>query len=252
MELKSEDKLLLSRANDCVERARSRYAFSALGFLSPAERTLIERSLPRLGDVNYMFWGGYDTVERTMFVCFPDYMEFNSENAQISALEITGREISRLSHRDFLGSALALGIKREKIGDILAAEDRCLMFAASDIAEYIRENLTKIGNAGVAVAFADFGAVEPPERNVSEISGTVASLRLDAVLSVALKVSRSAAAELIAGGLVHVNWELALQTTRLIVAGDIFSVKGFGRFRLGTIGSLSKKGRHHIVVEKYL
>ena len=250
MELK--DKLLLARADDVVERCLNRYCFCTLGFLSPAERTVIERNLPKTRDCSYSFWGGYDEAERVMFVCFPDYMEFDEREVSISVLEIRGREMERLNHRDFLGSVLALGIKREKVGDILPSDDKCLMFTSSDISEYICENLTKIGNAGVSAAIVDSGVVKTPPRAVLEITGTVANIRLDAVLSIALKVSRAVAAEYILSDNVQVNWIAVTQVSHRLSENDIFSVKGFGRFRLSKIGNLSKKGRQHITIEKFL
>ena len=252
MEMKLEDKLVLSRAEDMVERCRTRHMLCSLGFLSPAQRGLLERALPKSADVCYTFWGGHDDAERTMFVCYPDYMEFEAANVAITVLQITGREIGRLSHRDFLGSVLALGIKRAMVGDILVASDKCLMFVASDIAEYICENLAKIGNAGVSVTFAGEISEELPEREVEEITGTVANVRLDAVLGLALKISRSSAAEYITSERVQVNWAIETSLSHRIDEGDIFSVKGKGRFRLKSIGNLSKKGRYHITIEKFL
>jgi len=249
---KSDTRFLLSRAEDVVERCLNRYCFCMLGFLSPAERAVIERNLPKMRDCRYTFWGGYDDAERTMFVCFPDYAEFDANEILITVLEIRGREIERLSHRDFLGSVLALGIKREKIGDILPADDKCLMFVSSDISEYICENLLKIGNTGVSIAVATTQTAEIPERETLEITGTVANVRLDAILAVALKVSRGIAAEYITAENVQVNWVMVAQVSHRVAENDIFSVKGFGRFRLKTIGNLSKKGRQHILIEKYL
>jgi len=243
-----------------------------LGFLTPAERGLLERVLPKSSDVCCTFWGGFDDAERTMLVCYPDFMETNlsreerdssfqkepllghnvASETPVSVLRISGREIARLNHRDFLGSVLGLGIKREKIGDILVGDERCFMFVSTDIAEYICDNLSKIGNAGVRVELAEIEEVELPLRSVEEIVGTVANVRLDAVLGVALKVSRSRAAELISAGVVVVNWEIATSVAKLVSSGDVFSVKGFGRFRLSEIGGLSKKGRQYVTIEKYL
>ena len=275
MELKSEDKLLRSRAEDTLERCSVRRSVCVLGFLTPAERGLLERTLPKSSDVCCTFWGGFDDAERTMLVCYPDGfarmgiagsadpldghhsdqrepLKFEVSETPISVLRISGREIVRLNHRDFLGSVLGLGIKREKIGDILVGSERCFMFVSTDIAEYICENLSKIGNAGVSVELADVSEVELPARSVEEIVGTVANVRLDAVLGVALKVSRSRAAELISAGVVVVNWEIAASVAKLVSSGDVFSVKGFGRFRLSEIGGLSKKNRTYVTIEKYL
>ena len=247
-----ENKLLLSRLGDVIERCQCRYSQCYLGFLSPSERMTIERKLPKLSDIHNTFWGGHNEAERTMFVCYPDYAEFEPNEVPIVCLEIRSREIERLNHRDFLGSVLALGIKREKIGDILPGGDKCLMFVSTDIAEYIVDNLMKIGNAGISVGYADIDTVELPERATDEINGTVANARIDAVLSVALKVSRSKASEYITSENVQVNWENVASVTRKMSENDIFSVKGFGRFRLKTIGHQSKKGRYHITIEKYL
>jgi len=158
LELTFEDKLLISRAEDLLERAGERHMLCATVFLSPAEQTLIERTLPRRADVAYTFWGGYNEAERAMFVCYPEYKEFEPEEAPIAVIKITGRDITRLTHRDFLGSVLALGIKRDVVGDILIGSGESLLFATSEIAEYICENLTKIGNAGVVLELSSINA----------------------------------------------------------------------------------------------
>ena len=278
MELTFEEKSLVSRAEDLLERAGERHTLCATGFLSPAEQALLERTLPRGGDVSRTFWGGYDNAERAMFVCYPGYMEFDFarmgiagsaypndghhsdrrelyKNAPIVGIKIAGRDISRLTHRDFLGSVLALGIKRSVIGDILVGNGErgeCLMFVDREIARYICENLTKIGNAGVAATLSNVDAAELATRATEEINGTVASVRIDAVLGIALKLSRAKAADLIASEAVALNWITVMQTHRVVAEGDIFSVKGAGRFRLKIIGNQSKKGRYHITIEKYL
>lgn len=245
-------KLLLSRANDAVSISENKYMVKAVGFLTPAEAAYLMRNakLPIGGRVVY--FGGHKEAERTLFIVIPEYLDDAAAKEEISALNITGRNLREMNHRDFLGSLMGLGIKREMVGDILVFEDKCIIFVRSEIADYIVSNLDKIGRNGVNVSISKVDEIEIPPRRTESISGTVAGIRLDSVLSVALKTSRSKAAEFITGGVVSLNWEETESVSKSVSEGDIISVKGKGRFKVSRIGDLTKKGRYGIVIEKYV
>jgi RNA-binding protein YlmH len=255
MEKKLDTKTLLARAEDTAKICEKQYSARAFGFLTPAEAAVIKKGLnPKCvgDDINFKFFGGYPEAERCLFLTYPQYAAETIDSDFISLLEIKGRNIKTLSHRDFLGSIMGLGIKREKIGDILCLEDKCLVFVVSDIADYIISNLDMVARCGVKAAKQDIGTVVIPKRKFEEIKTTVASLRLDSVIGAALKTSRANAVEVIKQKKVSVNWQESIEPSSKVNPGDVFSVRGVGRFRLAQEINLTRKERLGICIEKAL
>ena len=252
MQQSIDEKMLLAKANDTVALCEKQYTAKAFGFLTPAEAAIIKAHLRQIyaADVRTLFYGGYPDAERCMLVALPEYAEEDAAAEFISVLEICGRDIAELNHRDFLGSILGLGIRREKIGDILCLEDKTLVFVAADIGDYIISNLDKVGRCGVKICKVTIDEIELPNRKVEEIRTTVAALRLDCIVAAALKTSRSVAAEVIKAKRVSVNWLECDNVSLQVNPGDTFSVRGKGRFRLAESVNSTKKGRLGICVEK--
>ena len=247
----SDYKLLLSKANDTLRLAESRYDTKTLGFLNPSERMFLKDRLFIQTDMLLEFDGGYEEAERTLMVCRPEFAE-NNRDKYICMLECSGKFTEKLSHRDYLGSLMGLGINRECIGDILVLEDKTLIFSKPETAEYIIQNLTKIGRTGVKIKKCPITDSVVPRRKTKDICGTVAGIRLDSVISVATGISRGKSAELIKGGLVTVNWDQTDNVAMSLKEGDVISVRGYGRMCLSKIGGWSGKGRYHITVSRYV
>lgn len=248
----SSDKLLIAKAEDVIKLSEKYSSIRRTEFLTPSEAEIIKDNHLKGFDSKQMFYGGYEGAERCMFVSYPDFYDDISFDDIISVIEVTGRDISKLSHRDYLGSLMGLGIKREKIGDIVILEDRTLVFVCEDISDYIIINLTKIGNCGIKVRIISNEDFDAPEIKYTEFSGTVQSLRLDAVLSVALKTSRNKAAMLIKAEKVQVNFKLCQEPSAFLKEGTVFSVRGFGKFELAMVNGETKKGRISITIKKFV
>lgn len=246
-----DEKMLIARAQDVVSLCEKQNCLKVLGFLTPVEAELIRRNLPGT-TVQTLFFGGYDEAERTLFVALPDYLDERDAEEIVSVVEICGRDIGSLRHPDFLGSLLGLGIKREKIGDILVLEDRCLVFVVPNIADYIAENLDKVGRKGVTVRQVELAQLEIPKRKVDRFHTTVSALRLDSVVAAAIRTSRSGANAVLAEGRVFVNWSQVDSPSFKIKPGDVLSVRGIGRFRVGEEVSKTKKDRISIYIEKFV
>ncbi len=251
MNAESEEKLLIARAEDAVRLCEKQYSMKFVGFLTPAEAICVKRNVNCAG-ANTLFYGGYDGAERTLFVVLPEYAETSECEELLSVLEIGGRGIESINHRDCLGSLMGLGIKREKIGDILVYDDRCIVFVVSDIADYIISDLKKIGNIGVKIRKAGIGEIEIPERRTEKILATVAAMRLDAIVAAGLRTSRSKVMPYITGGRVNVNWAEVCEPSHRMKEGDVFSVRGAGRFRVAAENGETKKGRVSVVIEKFV
>ena len=246
------EKLLLAKAEDTVKLSEKYCSVRHTDFLTPAEAAFVKEKNISGYDSRQKFFGGYEDAERVMFISYPDFLEECPVDEIISAIVITGRDIERLSHRDFLGSIMGLGIKREKIGDIIVLDGKTIVFSSVDIARYIKDNLTKIGNCGIHTEIKEVEKITVPEKKTEDLSGTVQSVRLDSVLAVALKTSRSKAVQLIQSEKVQVNWKIIADVSYQMKEEDIFSVRGHGRFKLFSVNGTTKKGRISISVQKYI
>ncbi len=255
MDKNFDEARLIARAYDIAEICERQYIPKAMGFLTPAEALAVSRNFKKnqfSSDLKFFAFGGYDDAERQMFFALPEYADNDTVWDFIDILEISGRDIAELSHRDFLGSLLGLGIRREKIGDILCFEDKCIVFAASDIGDYIISNLDKVARCGVSVKKIGHCDLTIPKRKFEEIRTTVAALRLDCVVGAALKTSRATAVEVIRQKRVSVNWQETDDTAAKLKGGDVFSVRGKGRFRLSDEVNETRKGRLGVCIEKYI
>lgn len=251
MQIEAEDHLWIARAEDAAAMSDKRYTPVSIGFLTPHQKNVIQTNVRPPADVRFLFFGGYDAAERTLLISYPDFIQPEPSD-YITALEVTGRMVQQLSHRDYLGSLLGLGLKREKIGDILPFDQKAIVFVWPEIAGYIIENLTKVGNCGVQAERIALTDVAIPKRAAVLLEGTVSSLRLDCVLAFALGMSRSKASALIQAERVTCNFEKAVSVSLLLQEGDLLSVRGFGRYRLARIGGRTRKDKLHITVERFL
>lgn len=251
MQPEVDEKILIARAKDTLRLAEKHFCVKSLGFLNPHQRILLQKQIVPTMDMVVTFDGGFPESERTLMVCYPEYLQ--PETAEyLSLLECTGRDIAGLNHRDYLGSLMGLGIVRENIGDILVGEEKTFIFLKPEITNYVLENLTKIGRCGIHLNRVPVSSAQLPERPVKEVNGTVATLRLDAVLAVGTGLARGKSAELIESGQVSVNWEPIQEVSAAVKEDDVISARGFGRMKLKKIGGTTRKGRVGITIVRYL
>lgn len=192
------------------------------------------------------FDGGWPDAERVQ-VCFhPAWAE-----AEYTAVWVEIRwaaKFAHVEHRDLLGSLMALGMDRGFFGDLIALEDRAYLLALPEVAARLPVEWDRAGNVPIKVqVLAEAPAIEPPKGDM--LRDTVASLRLDCILSAGMKTSRSRAAEIISTGAVGVNHMPEERTDRVLKAGDLLSIRGFGRIRLIEVGGLTRKDRLPVTLE---
>ena len=250
-----EERVLLSRVLDKLELARTRNVPSHTGFLSPQERVSVEALLNASGHPRHLFFGGFEGAERCICAFLPDWQEpeavLAGEECPIRALRAvyTG---PALSHRDFLGAVLGLGLDREKVGDLLVGEGRCDLLVLADMQEFLLLHLDQAGRARLNVSPIALSQLSPPAVQVKTIRDTVSSLRLDAVAASAFGLSRGRAAELIAAGRVSLDHAACLKPDKQVGQGAVLTARGLGKAKLIEVGGLTKKGRVGIVIERYL
>lgn len=246
-----EDAVLKARLRGAARLAESGGRPGFVGFLDERQASVAQSLMSGLGGPGYLFWGGYENAERVMLGVFPDFTEPRVNHFPISAVTAAYRREDVLTHRDFLGALLHLGVVRETLGDILVEEGRCVFFCRKEISGFLLSQTERIGGVGVRLTA---GAAEPLPvlHRFEEFSAVVASARLDCAVAAAVRTSREKAAEKIRSGLVLLDHEAVDSPSAPVREGNRISVRGTGRFVLDSVGPVTKKGRLRIMGRKYI
>ncbi len=242
--------LLASRINDAVRISDTSSMPKFVGFLRPEEVSEIS-GLGILKGAKYGFFGGYAEAERVYFGAFPDWCDGGEEYFPIASFTFTFRDSVQLSHRNFLGTFMSLGITRETVGDILIEKGRAVAFFSSEVAGFVKSQITKISGEGVKVNDG-FTLPLPGMTGFSEFADTVASPRLDCVVASLIGGSRSKATELIEQKLVLLNSVCCDKTVKTVKSGDTVTVRSKGKFIIDSIDGKTKKDRLILKAKKYI
>lgn len=237
---------MLAKVFDKAQAAQKTGRAMFTDFLSEREYAQVLLRKKHIDSVAVKAFGGYSDAGRVM-LCFSDCEEV----FPIMAVRITGKGADALRHPDFLGSLMSLGIERSCIGDIVKGDGEWVVFCIEGIATFVADSLREVGGVYVNCTVADLPEVNV-ELKFEEITGTVASLRADSVVSVMLKTSRSKAAEYIEGQRFYLNQLLCTKCDKEIKENDILTVRGHGKARVALISGRSKKGRIFITIQKYM
>lgn len=242
-----DTKLLPARVNDLINGCRKTGVPKFIGFLKPEEVALAVKQFKC--SEKYLLFGGYPQAERTLLAVLPDWCE--TPDYPITPITFTYRKCDTLTHRDFLGSLMALGIARETVGDILIESGRAVVFVLSDISDFVITQIEKIGRVGVELSV---GYTEPlPALNqVKTDTVTVASLRVDCVVAALCGLSRNEACQKISDGLVTLNSVCCQKPTQNIQEGSTLTVRKKGRFEIVSFDGYSKKGRIILKYNKFV
>ena len=237
--LKNKMFKIIDKANGCLKNYDVRYS----DFLNPFEVENAKAILNSNDDLKYSVDGGYDESERKIVFIYPFYMEYEDIDETLRFIQIEGNfKFKSISHKDYLGSLLSLGIKREKIGDIIIHDNFCQVVVSEDICDFIIINLEKVSKNKVKVKEITVKDIIESEQNFKEISFTVSSLRLDSVIGGVYNLSRSESLKIIKGEKVHVDYEKIISPSKEIKTNSLISVRGHGRAII-EIGDMTKKGR---------
>ena len=262
MMTEKEDRLLEAQIQDRIRQCSDRYMITTSAFLDPRGRSLAEKVIRAGGSpgVHSGFYGGYPDAERVIAVFLPEYIEepadryFAREPAEdpLTVLRVSLKKgAPELSHRDYLGALMGLGIRRESTGDILVRRDGADLIVLKEMADFIRMNMDKAGRARLEVEEIPVSELMVPEVHRTEVSASVSSLRLDSVLGAAFGLSRAKALEAIAAGLVSVNGAAASKPEKQVAEGDKLVLRGRGKVIFRQIRGSSSKGRTIIALEKF-
>ena len=248
-----EDRLLLAKIWDKLTAGMRRDIPAATCFLSPRE---LEMARFLFGDVpGLQSFGGYADAERRMLVYLPEYWDeswFDTEDAPFVCLRASFYEGDMLSHRDFLGALMGAGIGRETVGDICVGQSRCAFFVTKEIAPYILQNFLSAGRTRLRLAKIPLAEVSVPEPETKEIRDTLASLRLDSVISAGFRIGRSLAAQHVTAGKAAIDGLPCEKPDKPVSEGCKISVRGLGKIKLDTVNGQTKKGRISVIIKRYI
>ncbi|GIP39693.1 RNA-binding protein S4 [Paenibacillus sp. J31TS4] len=247
-----DEHAFVDRAADWVRQAEN-HSVKRTDFLDPRQGEIVLALANRSSDVVVALNGGYEEAERKRAILAPDYRDPAEEPAGIVVLSITSDDakLAELEHGDYMGAVLGLGIKREKIGDIHVLEQGCHILVTEEIAEFLRLHLQQVHRVHVQTELLPLEQLQTSPETLEEMSLSVASLRLDGILSDVFRLSRAKALVPIKAGRCRVNWKAEEDPSKPLKDGDVVSLKGFGRFRVLAVEGMTKKGRMRVKVGKY-
>lgn len=248
-----DDRLLLAKIWDKITLGIRRNILANTSFLSPREQQMAQYLF---GDqCGITFFGGYADAERKMLIFLPDYADeawLSGDESPLVCLRASFYEGDTPSHRDFLGALMGSGIARETVGDICVGTDWCDFFVTKEIAPYVLQNLPRAGHAALRLEQIPLDALQIQEPETQEIRDTLASLRLDSVISAGFRIGRSLAVQHIHAGRASVNGLPCEKPDRSVEEGTNISVRGLGKIKLRCINGQTKKGRISVVIDRYI
>ena len=245
---------LLRRFQDMARRAYNRNIVVCSDFLDLHELHILQYlNMDDLG-VRLRLSGGYEEAERQIAAFLPDaFVYFEKEDFPICCIAIrplNERFSEELTHRDYLGALMHLGIERSCLGDILVQGHTAYVFCLEKMAELICREVTRIRHTTVMAVKETLSEIPSPR--IQDVTGTVSSVRLDSVLAVAFGLSRNKAIPYIEGGQVYVNARQVVSNGYGLHPGDLISVRGLGKFRYIDVRNQSKKGKYWIDIQKFV
>lgn len=250
--MNTDDRLICNRIMEAAENCYNRDIPVETDFLDLHKQTLFCSIIKDLPPVSYKVMGGYDLAERKVIQFLP-YEEYPAilPYTVLKIAPVQAKFSEKLTHRDYLGAILNLGIVRDKLGDIVINNDSVLLFCTNKIADFLVQNIVKIRNTYVSAEIIDAEDFEYIPA-YEEIRGTVASIRLDAVIALGFNSSRSRIISYIEEGKVAVNGRIITSNAYSIKENDVISVRGLGKIRYINTISETKKGRIFVLIHKYI
>ncbi len=252
--MSQEEDFLKKRLRDLAGQSYRGSHYTYTSFLSVPEQELYYQIEGEIGEVRASFFGGAPGCERQV-LRFGDEESLGYEQGfPICCIEIVplmAKFSDRLTHRDYLGALMNLGIERDTIGDIMIKGQTSYVFCLEKVADYIVEHLGRIKHTSVACRVL----AEMPEAVVYEretVRLVVPSMRMDVVIAKLYHLSRSQSIGLFQAGKVFVNGRQAGNNSAVLREGDIVSVRGYGKFDCDGVSGETRKGNLNLRILKYI
>ena len=255
---KDEDKLLEAKILDKIKQSNSKNRFTNTDFLDLSEQSIATKVISMQKVENGLLYGGYEEAERKMLVVFPEKISeyvnkesFYSQIMKIIRVEIPKEMIGIYEHKNYLGALMKIGIKREKVGDILVRESGADIIISSDIEKFVLSNLgtlTRFQKAHIQSTSIENLIYEERKKEIIKIN--VPSMRLDCIVGEIARCSRSEALDIIKQERVFVNFKEELSQGKQIPEDTYITIRGKGRFKVLKIEGTTRSGRLTVLIEK--
>ena len=244
--------VILRHLLDLCRKSEKTGSWQYSGFLSPAEQDDWLRSREAAG-FRFLLDGGYENAERKILAAGNE-AEMGPPELPVSVIAVTPKSekyAEELTHRDYLGAILGLGIERSLVGDILVRDKRAWFFCLSSAAEMLIASLNQVRRTAVTAELttADVPELQP---RYMPLRVNVASERLDAVISAFVNLSRGQTDKLFASEKVFVNGRMTTDRSARLKEGDVFSVRGFGKAVYDGVDYETKKKRYMVSLRKLI
>ena len=261
---KEEDKILVAKILDKIQYASQKNQIQTTDFLDGYQQKIAQKVLQQVKYQEGIFYGGYEEAERKMLFLFPEKLfallkEKLQEDKMIQkemkaiTIKLPNDLKGKYRHRDYLSGIMKLGIKREKIGDILVREDGADILVQEEMLTYLLSNLSELTRFQKAEILAkEISEIEVVPIQLEEITILVSQLRLDVVVSELVHTSRTKVEEIIMQERVLVNYETKTKNATMLQVGDLLTIRGKGKFKVGEVICQTTKGKLRVKVERYM
>lgn len=256
---KVEDKMCLAQVLDKIEFSKTRERLENTDFLDMYQVALVESFLNKNKFENYILYGGYENAERKVLITYPEkydaqMIEKNySKLIKVVRIELPEEEKGKYAHRNYLGGIVKIGLKREKVGDIIVYEEGADILVVEDFAEILINelpSLTRFQNSKIKLE--ELQNLKKQEIKIEDINIIVPSLRLDNIVSDLARTSRSKAVQIINQERVFINGQNETKVSKQLKLNDIITIRGKGRFVIKEFTGTTRSGRIVIRIEKYV
>lgn len=256
---RQEDRICLSQILDKIEFSKSREKIETTDFLDMYQVSLVENFFRKIKFENYKLYGGYEEAERKVAIIYPEkydekMIEKNySKILKIVRIKLPEEEQGKYSHRNYLGGIVKLGLNREKVGDILVANEGADIITVENFANILKEqlpSLTRFENSNITIE--EIQNLKRREIKIEEVKIIVPSLRLDNIVSDLARTSRSKAVQIMAQERVFINGKNETKPSKQVKLNDVITIRGKGRFTIKEFAGTTRSGRTVLVIEKYI
>lgn len=253
-----EEKLLVAKVLEKIEKVKQRNQIEVTDFLNEFEQSYIEKLLQQVKQEEYLFWGGREEAERKMLFLFPDKLKevLDKKKAiekyvKVLQIEVSKQQQGEYTHKNYLGAIMKLGIKREKVGDIIVNSTGADILLQKDIFEYVENHLRELTRFQKSqIREIGWKEIRIPEVKIEIKEIIVPSLRIDCIVAELLKISRQKANEVIEQERVFLNFQLIRKNAKEVCTGDKITIRGKGRFEIKEIVRETKKDRKVVEIVK--
>ena len=256
---KQDDKLLLAKILDKIEFVKQKEKLEYTDFLDMYQISLVKSFMKKNNFENYILFGGVEDSERKILLIYPEKYDMKmlqknySKIIKVIRVILNDDEKGKYSHRNYLGGIVKVGMKREKVGDILVFDDGADILVKEEAVENLKQELIKLNRfENSKFEVINLEELRKAEIKVEDIKIIVPSLRLDNFVSDLAKTSRSKAVQIIDSERVFINGQNETKVSKQVKLGDVITIRGKGRFVVKEFSGTTRSGRMVVNIEKYV